>query len=610
MKVCAYCRVSTDSADQTNSFENQQSLFQHAVTERGQELVAIYADKGISGTKLKRPEFERMLFDAGINVIDVAPSARTKTTQRHTVYEVATDRKPLFNSIWVKNFSRFARNILSFELIQKLLVAGVGVYSIEQNIDTRNSDQIMLLHIFQTFDEQESRDKSQKTRTGVLEAARKGALRASGRLYGYHYIKGKNSLTNKLEAIPEEAEVVKKIFTMYADGQGIRRIIGALTEQGIFTREGKPFAKTTIRHILDNEKYAGINNILKYDTGMILKDKHSPRRKDEYRIERSERIEPIITEELFYKCQEVMHGKVNYQTNKGIYTGVTKYAGLLYCGKCGAKYVGNTDRGRHFYNCQTKRTRGKTCTGRNVQMREVDELFTQLEQRPGITAKVIQMQAETASAVLMERLKEKLEALETRDARTDTIRTELETVKRKRRGTEDLFIMAEDETQRREYQQRTKELQTKEARLRAELEEVNRPYNERMQEIDQIMQLQQKLAKASLREQGTEIEYMENKLAGRGQDTSKALTVEDVEKIIVDAEAPTKEALKEMRRTFQEEPLTFGRFTIHVKMFSEVEAIAGKEWREAQHNISIVEAMQIHKKAYEALQEWTQQQEQ
>lgn len=598
MKVAAYCRVSTDSADQANSFENQQSLFQHAVTERGHELVEIYADKGISGTKLKRPEFERMLYDAGLDVINVKASERTGTKENHTVYEVSKNRKPAFEEIWVKNLSRFARNTQSYDIIQKLKNANVGVYSIDEKINSLNEQNTMVFHFLQTFDEQESRDRSQKTRTGINEAARKGALRASGKLYGYRYLRGKNSLDNKLEAIPEEAEVVKSIFEMYAEGRGIRTIIRELTNKGITTRSGKPFGKTTIRHILDNEKYAGLNNSLKYDTGIILQNKHSPRRKEEYKTEACERIEPIITEELFYKCQSIMSGKVNHQRNKGIYTGVSKYAGLLYCGICGAKYVGNSDRGRHFYNCQTMRSKGrKACAGKNVQQRELDELFIWLADRPDITTRAIQIQVDKAKAALDERVKEILDGIETRNEKEPSIRSELEIVKRKRQGVEELYIMAEDETQRNEYKVRTKELQKQEAELRAELARVTRPYNERMDQLDQIMQLQHQLTIISLRE--TE----------QAQQTNTPLTVEDVEKIIVDGVAPTEEVIKKMKFTLQEEPLTFGRFSIHVKMFSEVEAIAGKEWRETQYKTDIVELWERHKKAYIALKEWKQHQE-
>ena len=366
MKVAAYCRVSTDSNDQANSYENQKSFFSHKIEESGHELVQIYADKGITGTKLSRPEFDKMIYDAGVNVLRVTPSVRDGRRQEHIVYEPDAERAPLFEEIWVKNTSRFARNTLSFDILEKLKEKGVYVYFIEQGFSTKDQTSLLGLKMMQVFDEQESRDKSLKIRTGNIETARRGGLRTSSRLYGYRYHHLTNSLDCYLEIIPEEAAVVEEMFQLAAKGVGFRSIAKRLTEENHRTRAGKEFNKTTIRRILNDEKYAGLNPKLKYDGGIVF-HKHKPRLKDEYDVEECDRIPPIVSRELFEECRRVMRAKVNYQSNKGINYGRTEYARKIYCGICGAAYVANCKYGRRFYNCSTKVKKGvQVCPSRNV----------------------------------------------------------------------------------------------------------------------------------------------------------------------------------------------------------------------------------------------------
>lgn len=375
MDIVGYCRVSTDSRDQLNSYENQHSFFMREITQRGHNLAGIYADKGLTGTVLSnRPDFNRMLTDAGIDVKVFTDNARDRRTKKkHTVYELS-DRKPLFNEIWVKNTSRFARNTLSYEIIAKLRQKNVNIFFIEQNINTKDLAQDLLLKLMQIFDEQDSKDKSLKVRSGNKESALKNVIRTSGKLYGYKYIQHEN----RLVIIPEEAEIVRSIFDMYSQGFGARRIITELRNQGLKTRNGKEFGKSTVRRILDNEKYAGINNPLKYDTGIVFEKIISPRVKEEYQTLECDRIEPIISNELFYKCKEIKESTLGH-SSVGIYRGVSKYASLLYCGMCGSVYYCNNDRGKVYYNCKQKKLLNYSlCKSPNVYLSQIDKFISDL----------------------------------------------------------------------------------------------------------------------------------------------------------------------------------------------------------------------------------------
>ena len=278
IRAVAYCRVSTKSEEQKNSFDLQQAYFRDEVIKwEGYELIDVYADRGFSGTMLSRPEFDRMLYDAGLDIIEV----RNETKDNRKLYKKyvtvpSSTRKPKFNLILVKDTSRFARNIIVWDILNDLKKVGVHVRFLDHGKSTENDSDATYLQLFNTFDEAESRARSTKVTFGIREGAKRGKINANKRLYGYTYIQKEN----RLETIPEEEKVIGLIFSLYSKGNGIRRIINQLDERGIKTRLGKSFVKTTIGKILDNEKYAGRNVRMKYTTGTIFK-KSYPKRKPE-----------------------------------------------------------------------------------------------------------------------------------------------------------------------------------------------------------------------------------------------------------------------------------------------------------------------------------------
>lgn len=374
--VTAYCRVSTDSDDQMNSLENQKSYFNREIEKAGYNLHPIYYDEGLTGTKLDNREgFHHMLYDAGIDIKTVNTNpADGRKKFIHTVYEVS-ERTPKFQEIWIKNTSRFARNTLSSEIIDRLREKQVNIHFMEQNLDTNDESKDFMLKLFQTFDENDSKDKSIKVRSGDRESVKRGMIWTNSKLYGYRYIQA----DNRLEIIPEEAKVIQLIFKLYADGMGIRQIINALSDSGIKTRKGAYFCKSTIRRILDNEKYEGYNNALKHDTGVVFHKNSYPKVREQYDIVQSAKIPAIVTPDLFMKCREILKSKINYNNQKGIYKGNSKYRGLIYCAQCCSVYHSNTDHGHIFYNCANKKLHGtKACNAPNVSEKQIDDYIQEL----------------------------------------------------------------------------------------------------------------------------------------------------------------------------------------------------------------------------------------
>lgn len=151
-RVAAYCRVSTDSRDQANSFESQQRYFREYIEKNPMmELVEIYADKGISGTSTKRrAAFNRMIEDAKAGKIDL---------------------------IVTKEVSRFARNTVdTLQITRELSAAGVGVLFLNDNIDTTCADDEFRLTIMASIAQQESKKTSERVKWGQTRRMEQGVV--------------------------------------------------------------------------------------------------------------------------------------------------------------------------------------------------------------------------------------------------------------------------------------------------------------------------------------------------------------------------------------------------------------------------------------------------
>lgn len=358
-RVAAYCRVSTNSDDQANSYRNQKEYFEEELSKDPKyNLVGIYADKGLTGTSLnKRPQFNKMLANCGLD----------------ENYKVVKPSK--IDRIFVKNTSRFARNV-SVDVILKALVDNkVYVNFLDLNKTTENSEDITYIQIFLSFDERDSRDKSVKVLWGIEQSAKRNVVKTNPRIFGFDYLPmPENRLIQN-----KDSKIVKMIFKYYASGMGIRRIINKLTEDGYVSGCGKPFCKGQISHILDNEKYAGLNPILKYDNGKVFSKNNYAKVKKKYEVKKSDHIEAIISPDLFYECRRLRESKVNHKNQVGKNTGTSKYRGLLICSKCKSVYTSNVDEGRRFYNCKVKKALGtKACDNINVSEKNVDEFISRI----------------------------------------------------------------------------------------------------------------------------------------------------------------------------------------------------------------------------------------
>lgn len=376
IKVACYCRVSTKSEEQEQSFEAQQEYFKEKLSyKNGYELVKIYADKGASGTDFsKREQFNEMLDECGIikKEVKVRPSEIRKK-YISIDYVVDADVTPKFNLIYVKDSSRFARNTEVSRIISRLREQGVFVYFEDLNKSTENPNEKMLIDFMFSMAEQESISRSTKVRFGNMQSAKDGIVR-SMRLYGYTYNKKENSL----RIIPEESEVVKLIFKLRLEGKGGRVIASILKDRGITNRQGNPWRFNTINSMLQNPVYCGkVARNRWYSSRMYGKDIVRLNNKEDWIVEDSQKVDKIIDEKIFNEVQDLIEDnrqKVGKQ--RGKYVGSSELAGKITCSKCFRKYTRNVDRGRVFYNCSNKKQNGTgACNGRNVQEYEIESLL-------------------------------------------------------------------------------------------------------------------------------------------------------------------------------------------------------------------------------------------
>lgn len=357
-KCCAYCRVSLDTKDQLNSLANQKSYFERELP-KTYDLVNIYFDEGITGTSFKRRDgFLKMLYDAGLDI---------NTYNNEVIYSVS-DREPLFNVIAVKSTSRFARNILVVDIIRKLKQKKVYIHFCDINKSTANEGDELLIQLLLTLNENESKELSKRIRWGMKESMLKGAIRANGAVYGYNFDKN----TKEYKINEQEAYNIKTIFELYAEGVGTRTIVKRISEMGIKTKKGYKFNVSSIRTLLKNTWYIGKVIRNRWDNGDVFNKRTNAREKDESEwIVYDNAVTRIVSDELFNKCQDIMKSRVT-SDGKGVYVGLTPYAGKILCQKCGENY---SSRGKSlgYFNCRTKQRKGiEECSNPNVTNEALD----------------------------------------------------------------------------------------------------------------------------------------------------------------------------------------------------------------------------------------------
>lgn len=318
LKVAAYCRVSTDDEDQLNSYRTQKTYYTEFIKKNPKwRFAGIYADEGISGTLVKkRDDFLRMISDCEKGKIDL---------------------------ILIKSVSRYARNIVDcISYIRKLKALGIGIYFEEQNINSLTEDSEVYIGIYGVMAQSESENISANIKWGINKRMQNGTYACVVNLLGYR----RDKETKEIYIVPEEAEIVKKIFRLYLQGSSLDQIKAYLEEHGIKTFHGKQkWDKHGIRSMLTNEKYVGDIIFQKsFRTDCISKKTKINRGElDRYLV--TDNHPAIIDRETFWLVKKEMarrsskrRASANAITELGKYSGKYALSELLVCDVCGGPY--------------------------------------------------------------------------------------------------------------------------------------------------------------------------------------------------------------------------------------------------------------------------------
>ena len=241
-----------------------------------------------------------------------------------------------FDLILTKEVSRFARNTVdTLSITRKLLHLSIGVFFETDNIITLSEEGELRLTIMSSLAQDESRKMSTRVRFGFKRSIESRRVLGSNNIWGYR----KDNC--KLVIVEEEAEIVRKIFELYATGKfGVRRLCDELARQGYYAdkEKKKKFAFSTINGILHNPKYKGYyvgNKTTKID---FLSKKVKYISQDEWVIEK-DKVPAIVSEELWDKCQEIYNkNSEKTKSKKSSYTNKYTYSGKLFCKYDGQPY--------------------------------------------------------------------------------------------------------------------------------------------------------------------------------------------------------------------------------------------------------------------------------
>lgn len=305
MNIAAYCRVSTDTSDQLNSLETQKKFFTEYTEKQGHNLVKVYADEGISGTKIRnRKQFQQLLKDA---------------------------RHGLFDMVVVKDISRFARNTVDLlESTRTLKALGIETTFLTANMTVLGQSEFVLT-IFGALAQEESANTSKRVKFGKKMNAEKG--RVPNIVYGYDKTIGEYF---DMELNKAEEKVVRRIYDWYTkEGYGASKIASMLNDEGCKTKRNCSWSQNAICRILTNELYTGkiING--KQEVADFLTGVREEKEESQWLVTDRPDLR-IIEPDQFDKAQQILSGrhgafrmKRERQSNKYL------FSTLIKCKECG-----------------------------------------------------------------------------------------------------------------------------------------------------------------------------------------------------------------------------------------------------------------------------------
>jgi len=451
-RAIAYARFSSD-LQREESIDAQLRAIRKYCDEHDFVLLAIYADKGISGTSDNRPEFQRM---------------------------IATATKGDVDAVIVHKLDRFARNRYDSAFYKNILRKNnVKLISVLENLQD-SPESVILESVIEGMNEYYSLNLSREVRKGLQENALECKVTGGPPALGYSV----DRATQKYVINEYEAEAVRMIFRMYLDGYSYTEIIDALNAKGYRTRRGVTFAKNSLYAILRNERYTGVYIYVK-DSTKNSKGKYV--RHGEYEPEAVIRIPggipAIISEQEFQLVQAKMKER---QHKAAKFSAKQEYllSGKIYCGECGSPYAGNSRKPRPdhplyiSYKCTRRNQRDTKCNNPEINRDKLERLVLERLSEVLFNPDVIPRLVEQYNEYIAEKTGSVRE-------RMLVLQTELRDVERKITNTVNLMI----ETGSAAFKDKLNELEQSKEKLLFELTEAEAALKQENFSEEQICKL-------------------------------------------------------------------------------------------------------------------------
>lgn len=313
VRVAFYGRVSTQHEQQCNSMENQILWYDVLLKEHPNwKKIKVYTDRGISGTNaMKRPGFMQMIQDA---------------------------KKGEFDLIVTRETSRFARNTVdSLSYTRKLASMGVEILFFNDSLWSFDVDSELRLSIMSALSQEESHKISDRVKAGQKISRQEQVLYGNGNILGYRLIRGLKSKDNTYEIVQEEADTVKRIFELYLEGHGAKKIANILMQEHRLTATGlNHWSACGVLRVVNNRTYTGFKCYNKSYTKSFLDHNRAVVRNKKEHIYVKADFPAIIDEETYYRAQELKSKRlvVDGDTIKGKIPQKDKWTKRLRC-ECG-----------------------------------------------------------------------------------------------------------------------------------------------------------------------------------------------------------------------------------------------------------------------------------
>ena len=357
LRVCAYARVSSGKDAMLHSLSAQVSNYSEKIQANPQwQYCGVFYDEAITGTKEQRDGFQEMLDACRAGKIDL---------------------------ILTKSVSRFARNTVTLlEVARELKGLGIDIFFEEQNVHSMSGNGELMLSILASYAQEESRSNSENQKWRIRKNFEEGKPWC-GEMMGYRQEDG------RFIVVPQEAEIVKRIYSEFLSGYGYEKIMRGLNEDGITTKEGSVWHQSAVSRILRNYTYTG-NLLLQrfYSENHITKKKTKNNgEKPMYHVEDAH--EAIIDKATFEAVQqEITRRAEKYSTSKKPITN-SPFSSLITCGICGKRYRRKTTATRVVWICSTYNTLGKAaCASKQIPEETLEALIADIsfEELAGIRA--------------------------------------------------------------------------------------------------------------------------------------------------------------------------------------------------------------------------------